>query len=85
MNVCTNNNVSATEPPQGVVRMTKAEQLLEFSNTEEKFIERIVGEILDSGVNVLVSGGPIGEMAMHYIEKRGVMVIKVLRCTGRSA
>lgn len=62
---------------KGTVRVTKAEQLLEFSNTEEVFIEKIITEIMDSGVNVIVSGGPIGEMAMHFIEKRGCMVVKV--------
>lgn len=59
-----------------VVRMTKAEELLEFSTSEEKLIEKVIGEILESGVNVLVSGGAIGEMAMHFIEKAGVMVVK---------
>jgi hypothetical protein len=34
-------------------------------------------EIALSGATVLVSGGAVGEMAMHYIERAGMMVVKV--------
>lgn len=45
----------------------------------EIFIEKLIGEIAESGAKVLVSGGAIGELAMHYIEKHQMMVVKINR------
>ncbi len=70
---------AAKTETKGVVRMTKAEEIVNFSSGEEVFIEKMIAEIASSGVNVLVSGGAVGEMAMHYIEKHGMMVVKINR------
>lgn len=69
-------DASKTET-KGVVRLNTAQELQSFSVGEEQFIERIIGEIVGTGVNVVVSGGAISEMAMHYLERHHVMVVKV--------
>jgi T-complex protein 1 subunit theta len=42
-------------------------------------VERLIVEIAASGATVVVSGGAVGEMAMHYLEKHHIMVVKINR------
>jgi len=41
-------------------------------------LEEIVKKIAESGVNVLVSGGAIGELALHFLERYKIMAVKVM-------
>ena len=38
---------------------------------------KIIKSVAETGVNVIVSGGSIGEMALHFIERYHMMAIKV--------
>jgi T-complex protein 1 subunit theta len=62
---------------KGTVLIKNAEQLLDFSKGEEKQIEQAIKEIADSGVKVIVSGSTIGELALHFINRYGLLVVKV--------
>lgn len=62
---------------KGTVLITKAEDLVKYSSTEEALAERIVKSIVDTGVNVVVVGGSISEMCLHYLNKYGIYVLKV--------
>jgi T-complex protein 1 subunit theta len=62
---------------KGTVLITKAEELLNYSSTEEALAERIVRSIVDTGVNVVVVGGSISELCLHYLNKYNVFVLKV--------
>ena len=53
-----------------------AEDLLNFSKSEEQHMENLVKEISDLGVNVVVVGGSIGELSLHYFEKYKILVVK---------
>merc|ERR1711963_110815 len=53
-----------------------AEDLLNFTKSEENHMEKLVKGIADQGVNVIVVGGSISELANHYFEKYGIMCIK---------
>jgi len=53
-----------------------AEDLLNFTKSEEAHMEKLIKEIVDAGVNTIVVGGSISELANHYFEKYGIMVIK---------
>jgi len=53
-------------------------ELLNYAKSEEKNMEDIISKIAASGVNVLVSGGAISEMAMHFIERYKLMVVKCM-------
>jgi T-complex protein 1 subunit theta len=59
------------------IQIHNADELLNYNKSEEKWIEAIIKEVADSGAKVLVSGGAIGEMAMHFIERYGLMAVKV--------
>jgi T-complex protein 1 subunit theta len=60
------------------VMLKNADELLNYSKSEEKAIEEIIQKISKSGAKVVVSGGAVGEMAMHFLERHKLMVCKVL-------
>jgi len=61
----------------GTVLIDKADELVNYSKTEEALMEKAVKELADAGVNVVVSGGAIGDLAMHFLERFNMMVVKV--------
>lgn len=63
---------------KGTVLLKNANELLTFSKGEEKQLEKIFKEIADSGVKVIVTGSGIGDLALHFINRFGMMVIKIL-------
>lgn len=56
--------------------MKTAEDLLNYNKSEEAAIEKIIKDIADAGVKVVVSGSSISEMALHFIERYQMMVVK---------
>lgn len=60
-----------------VVQLNSAEELTNYSKSEEQAMEKIIKEIADAGIKVVVSGSAIGEIAMHFIERYKMMAIKV--------
>ena len=40
-------------------------------------MEKIFQELADSGLNVIVAGSSVGELAMHYLNRHNILVIKV--------
>lgn len=70
-------DVSKPESKDSVLIKTP-EDLKNYQRSEEKAIEENIKQIAESGVNVIVSGGAIGEMALHFFERYGMMVIKCL-------
>jgi len=67
--------VPKTETKATVV-LKSASDLLDYSKGEEAAMEEIIKQISESGAKVIVSGGSIGEMAMHFIERHNMMVVK---------
>ncbi|SCZ90117.1 BZ3500_MvSof-1268-A1-R1_Chr1-3g01787 [Microbotryum saponariae] len=70
-------DIAQTET-KGTVLLKNSEELLNFSRGEEKHMEKIFQELADSGLNVVVAGSSIGELALHYLNRHGILVIKVL-------
>jgi len=62
---------------KGTVLIKNADDLLNFSKGEEKAMEDLIKGVHDAGVKVLVSGNAISELALHYIERYKMMVVKV--------
>ncbi len=54
-----------------------ADDLLNYTKGEEDHAEAIIKSIADSGVTVVVSGGSISDIMLHYLEKYRLMVVKV--------
>ncbi|CAG8537912.1 3581_t:CDS:2 [Ambispora gerdemannii] len=85
---------AAQTETKGTVLIHNAQEMLNFTKGEEKHIEKIYKEIADAGVKVVVSGSAIGELSQHYLNRFGIMAVKVLskfdlrrlcRVTGASA
>lgn len=68
---------AAETETKAAVRISTADQLLDYTLSEEKDMEAMIKAIHDSGVNCIVTGGSINDMAAHYLEKYKMMVIKV--------
>ena len=69
-------DVSSTET-KGTVLLKNADELLNYNDGEEKLMERTIEAISKAGAKVIVSGGKISEMAMHFIEKYGLMAVRI--------
>mmetsp|Transcript_8089 Transcript_8089/g.17752 ORF Transcript_8089/g.17752 Transcript_8089/m.17752 type:complete len:531 (+) Transcript_8089:3-1595(+) len=67
---------SATEA-KGTVLMKNADDLKNYNKSEEKKMEESIKGIADSGVKVCVAGGSVSEMAMHFIERYGMLCLKI--------
>ena len=70
-------DVAQTET-KGTVLLHNAGELLDFSKGEEKQLERCIREVADAGVKVIVVGSGIGDLALHFCNRMGLMVIKIL-------
>lgn len=67
---------SATEA-KGTVLLKNAEELMNYNKSEEKKMEEIIESIAACGVKCVIANGSISEMAMHFLEKYKLMVMKV--------
>jgi len=70
-------DISQTET-KGTVLLHNAKELSTFSGGEEKQLEKIVKEIADSGVKVVVTQSSVGELALHYLNRFDILVMKIL-------
>ncbi|MDP2434554.1 MAG: TCP-1/cpn60 chaperonin family protein, partial [archaeon] len=62
---------------KGTLRFRHGEELENFARSEEQELEQMIIQIKASGCNVVVSGQSVGELAMHFLERYGLMVVKV--------
>lgn len=70
-------DISQTET-KGTVLLHNAQEMLDFSKGEEAQVEEMVKELVEnSGVKVLIAGGGIGALALHYLNRYGVLVFKI--------
>lgn len=70
-------DIAQTET-KGTVLIKNAKEMLNFTTDEEKHMEKIIKEIADSGVKIIVAGSSVGDMALHYLNRMSICVIKVL-------
>lgn len=70
-------DISRTET-KGTVLLHNAKEMLEFTRGEEKQLETTIKELYDSGLRVVVAGTTVGELAMHYLNRFGILVIRIL-------
>ncbi|XP_046403104.1 T-complex protein 1 subunit theta [Ischnura elegans] len=62
---------------KGTVLIKSAAELLDFSRGEESGLETQIKAIADAGADVVVAGGKFGDMALHYLNKFGVMAVRL--------
>ncbi|KAL9648280.1 hypothetical protein ABK040_004417 [Willaertia magna] len=70
-----NVDQASTETKNSVV-IRSSEELLNYNLSEEKAMEKEIQALADAGVNVIVSQGGFGEMALHYIDQHNMLAIK---------
>jgi len=70
-------DISQTET-KGTVLLHNAKEMLDFSKGEEAQLEAAIKELYDVGLRVVVAGSTVGELAMHYLNRYGILVIKIL-------
>jgi len=63
---------------KGTVLIKTAEELTNFSRGEETQLENQIKAIADTGAGVIVSGGKIGDMALHFINKYNMMAVRLV-------
>ncbi|EFW22406.1 T-complex protein 1 subunit theta [Coccidioides posadasii str. Silveira] len=70
-------DISQTET-KGTVLLKNAQEMLSFTKGEEDRLEAAIKELYDSGIRVVVAGATVGELALHYLNRFNILVIKVL-------
>lgn len=70
-------DISQTET-KGTVLLHNAKEMLDFTRGEEAQLEAAIKELHDVGLRVIIAGSTVGELAMHYLNRYGILVIKVL-------
>ena len=70
-------DTSQTET-KGTVLLHNAKEMMDFTKGEENQLETIIKELHDSGLRVVVAGSTVGELALHYLNRFGIAVVKVL-------
>lgn len=69
-------DISQTET-KGTVLLHNAKEMMDFTKGEEVQLETAIKELYDSGIRVVVAGATIGELAMHYLNRFGILIIKI--------
>lgn len=67
-----------TAETKDTVLFKSAEELINYNKSEEDFMEKLIKDIVDSGVKVVIAGGNISDMALHYFERYKIMVFRVM-------
>lgn len=70
-------DTSQTET-KGTVLLKNAKEMMDFSQGEESQLEAAIKELYDSGLRVVVAGSTVGELALHYLNRMGILVIKIM-------
>jgi len=68
---------SVTTETKGTVLLKSADEIKEYNNSEEASLEKVIKSIADAGVNMIVCGQAVGELALHFLEKYKIMTLKV--------
>jgi len=62
---------------KGTVLLENAEQLMNYTKGEENRMDEFIKSIKDAGVEVVISGGAISEIAGHFLNKYRILVLKI--------
>ncbi|MBV94479.1 T-complex protein 1 subunit theta, partial [Eschrichtius robustus] len=61
----------------GTVLIKTAEELMNFSKGEENLMDTQIRAIAGTGANVVVTGGKVADMALHYANKYDIMLVRL--------
>jgi T-complex protein 1 subunit theta len=66
---------TATET-KGTVLIKSADELMDYTKSEEAQMEATIKAIADAGINVVVCGQTIGEIALHFLNRYHILALK---------
>ncbi|KAK9469900.1 chaperonin Cpn60/TCP-1 family [Lipomyces arxii] len=69
-------DISQTET-KGTVLLHNAKEMLNFSKDEEAHLEASIKAIADTGLRVIIAGANVGELALNYLNRNGILVLRV--------
>lgn len=70
-------DTSQTET-KGTVLLHNAKEMMDFTKGEESQLEAAIKELHDVGLRVVIAGSTVGDLALHYLNRYGILVIKIL-------
>ena len=74
-----NTNIEMNQgETKGTVLLTTADQLENYSKSEEAEFEKFIKGLAEAGITVCVGTGSMSEMAVHFFEKYHIMAIKIM-------
>jgi len=62
---------------KGTVLLRSGAELEAYSRQEERAVEALVAGVAASGARAVVSGGAFGELALHYLDRAGILALRV--------
>lgn len=66
-----------TADTKGTVLIKTAEEMLNYAKGEEQFAEKAITGLVAAGVSLVVTGGTISNICLHYLEKHKIMAVKI--------
>lgn len=69
---------AASAEAKSTILLKNADELLNYNKSEEKKMEDIVASIAATGVKGVVVNGTVSEMALHFLEKYQILVLKIM-------
>lgn len=63
---------------KGTVLIQNATELLNYTKGEEDLAEKFVQKLVNANINVVVSGGSISDIVLHFLDKYKIMAVKIL-------
>ncbi|KAI1144341.1 T-complex protein 1 [Hypoxylon sp. FL0543] len=70
-------DISQTET-KGTVLLHNAKEMMDFTKGEEEQLETAIKELHNAGIRVVIAGATVGELALHYLNRYDILVIKIL-------
>jgi len=62
---------------KGTVLLESADQLMNFTKGEEQKMDEFISACKDAGVEVMIAGGAISDIALHFMNKYKIMALKI--------
>jgi T-complex protein 1 subunit theta len=74
-----NSNIEMNQgETKGTVLLTTADELQNYTKSEEERFEKIIKDLAEAGVSVVVCSGAMSETAIHFFEKYKMMALKIM-------
>ena len=69
---------AASSEAKSTVLLKSANELLNYNKSEEEALDKLIGSIAATGVKVVIANGTVSEMALHFLNKYNLMVVKIM-------